>query len=373
MLHILTIVGARPQFIKASALSRTIRTQFSDSIRETLVHTGQHYDANMSQVFFDELGMPEPAENLGIGSVSPAAQIAGMIAGLDKILLREKPGAVVVYGDTNSTLAGALAANKASVPVVHIEAGLRSFNRDMPEEVNRVLTDRLSTLLFSPTKTALRNLVSENIAPEIPAKASVEHPAAFHCGDIMFDNHLYFEKRLTGKIMEREKLRAGEYFVATVHRDFNTDNVPRLLGIFSALEQLAKKYAMPVIVPLHPRTQARVDWLNFEMNPQEVRMMPPVSFLEMMELEKNAKLILTDSGGVQKEAFFARKPCVILRPETEWVELVECGASVTAGTDTTQIEAAVEKLMHAEISFPPIFGDGHAAGFMCRQMLHHLS
>jgi UDP-GlcNAc3NAcA epimerase len=372
MLHILTIIGARPQIIKAAALNRAVSSSFGSRIRETLVHTGQHYDENMSKVFFSEMAIPEPTYNLEIGSGSHGSQTAAMIAELERIMIHEKPGAVVVYGDTNSTLAGAIAASKIHIPVVHIEAGLRSYNRAMPEEINRVVCDHVSTLLFSPTKAGYDNLAREGIAKgKQPKRATADHPAVYHCGDIMLDNTLYFGSALKTSILAREKLEAGRYFLATVHRDFNTDNPELLKGIFKAFENIAQKHTMPVVVPLHPRTQKELAKQGLTISPL-IKIMEPVSYPRMLSLEKNAALVLTDSGGVQKEAFFCEKPCVILREETEWVELVECGAAILAGTAPGKIERATDELLGKKIDYPAYFGDGQAAEFMCREMLHHL-
>ena len=380
MIKILTVIGARPQIIKAAALSRTIKTHFSGRIEEKIVHTGQHYDENMSQVFFNEMGIPAPHYNLNVGSGSHGSQTAAMITGIEKILLEEKPHALVLYGDTNSTLAGAVAASKIHVPVVHIEAGLRSFNKSMPEEINRILCDHVSTLLFSPTKAGYDHLVKEGVAREKnPARATADFPAVFHCGDIMYDNSLYFASIAEGKsdIMVREKLESGSFFLATVHRDNNTDIPNRLHAIFKAFDTLTKNTGQPLILPLHPRTKKNI---SSHMEVQQIidrnsliRIIPPASFFEMVVLEKNCRMVVTDSGGVQKEAFFFRKPCVILRPETEWVELVACGAAILADADEKRITNAAGNLLTAKLEFPALFGDGHAAEFMCNKMLEHLA
>lgn len=380
MLKILTVIGARPQIIKAAALSRAIKNHFAGQIEERIVHTGQHYDENMSQVFFDEMGIPAPHFNLNVGSGTHGMQTAAMITGLEKILLDEKPDALVLFGDTNSTLAGAVAASKLHVPVVHIEAGLRSFNKSMPEEINRILCDHVSTLLFSPTKAGFDHLVNEGIvkAPK-PARADADSPAVYHCGDIMYDNSLYFGDIAATKsdLLQREKLVNTKFLLATVHRDSNTDDSARLLSIFRAFDTLTKSKGMPLVLPLHPRTRKNINLYPevqsiIDSNPL-IKIIPPASFFEMVLLEKHAQLVLTDSGGVQKEAFFFRKPCVILRPETEWVELVACGAAILTDADTSRIISATEKLLSAQLEFPSVFGDGHAAEFMCAKMLEHLS
>ncbi|TND09791.1 MAG: hypothetical protein FD123_915 [Bacteroidetes bacterium] len=378
MLKIATVIGARPQIIKAAALSRAIRTRFSDSIREIIIHTGQHYDENMSQVFFQEMDIPAPDYNLGVGSSSHGKQTAAMITGIEEILLKEKPDALVLYGDTNSTLAGAVAASKIHVPVVHIEAGLRSFNKRMPEEINRIGCDHVSTLLFSPTKTGYENLRKEGLVSENNLPASADNPKAYHCGDVMYDNSLYFAQLAEQKsdLLNRLSLTAGNFFLATVHRDGNTDIPERLEAIFSAFEKISLKYECPFVIPVHPRTTKQLsghkDLYKRLTNNPLIHLIPPASFFEMILLEKNARMIFTDSGGVQKEAFFFEKPCVILRPETEWVELVDCGAAILADADSMRIENAAGKLIGETPGFPKLFGDGHAAEFICSEMIRHL-
>ncbi|MGL4597691.1 MAG: non-hydrolyzing UDP-N-acetylglucosamine 2-epimerase [Bacteroidia bacterium] len=379
MIHLLTVIGARPQIIKAAAFSRAIRLHFSDSIRETIVHTGQHYDENMSQVFFDELGIPAPDYNLGVGSGSHGKQTATMISGLEEILVKEKPNAIVLYGDTNSTLAGAVAASKIHIPVIHIEAGLRSFNKSMPEEINRILCDHVSSLLFSPTRVGYENLLAEGFSGSMPEKASAEKPAVYHCGDVMYDNSLHFAAVAEKKsdILVREQLKSEHYFLATVHRDGNTDVAARLAAIFDAFDAISKSTGMPVVIPLHPRTRKQLG-LHPELEKRItenllIRILPPASFLEMVLLEKHARLVITDSGGVQKEAFFFKRPCVILRPETEWVELVSCGAAILADADYEKIIQAVAHFETHVSDFPDLFGDGHASEFICREIIRHLA
>lgn len=363
MLHILTVIGARPQIIKAAALSRTIRARFSGQMKETIVHTGQHYDENMSQVFFEELGIPAPEYNLNTGPGEREVQIRKMVVELKELMLKIKPNAILVYGDTNSTKAGAEAGHALNIPVVHVEAGLRSFNNKMPEEINRIYTDKVSALLFSPTKTGVENLRNENITKGV-----------YHCGDVMYDNSLFFAGMAEKQI---EKTEAGNYFLATVHRDFNTDDPDRLAEIFEAFENIATEHKIPVIIPLHPRTKKQISLLpgleNKIQASKNIRVIPPASFLEMIHLEKNAKLVLTDSGGVQKEAFYFKKPCVILRPSTEWVELVECGAAILADADHGKILEAVRALLQKKIDHPEIFGDGNAAEFICSKMISDLA
>lgn len=378
MIKIVTVVGARPQIIKAAALSRAIRNSFSDKIEEIIIHTGQHYDTNMSQVFFEELGIPNPHINLNIGSASHGKQTALMIQGIEEILLAEKPDYIVLYGDTNSTLAGTVAASKIHIPVVHIEAGLRSFNKSMPEEINRIMCDHASTLLFVPTATGIKNLEREGFTTGNKAPYSPDKPGVFHCGDIMFDNLVYFAE-IAGQrtnIMETLKLKENEFVLCTIHRDNNTDSPGRLQEIISAMCNIAETMNLSVVLPLHPRTSKIIENnLPSELHKRllgnkNIHLTPPVSYLEMIVLEKNARLILTDSGGVQKEAYFFKKPLVVARPETEWVEIIENGAGIIADADEVKILDSVKHFLNLEtIDFPNVFGDGHAAEFICRTML----
>ncbi|MBL7891764.1 MAG: UDP-N-acetylglucosamine 2-epimerase (non-hydrolyzing) [Bacteroidia bacterium] len=381
MLKILTIIGARPQIIKAAALSRAISNSFTGKIKEVIVHTGQHYDTNMSQVFFDELNIPAPNYNLNIGSDSHGKQTAAMIVGIENILEKEKPNCIVLYGDTNSTLAGAIAASKMNVPVVHIEAGLRSYNKAMPEEVNRILCDHVSTLLFSPTKTGYNNLLKEGFIENNPAPYTADNPKIYHCGDVMYDNSLYFSNVAEQKtsIISQLKLQSGQFILATIHRNNNTDEPKRLSALFSAMLKIANTSKVSIVLPLHPRTAKLLDknlsvelYKQIRENPL-IRIVPPASFLEMIALEKNCKLVMTDSGGVQKEAFFFQKPCIILRSETEWVELVECGSAMITDADENKIIAAYDHFSNkTDLQFPQLFGDGKAAEFICREISKHL-
>lgn len=378
MLHIVTVIGARPQIIKAAALSRAIHHHFSDRIRETIVHTGQHYDTGMSQVFFDELGIPKPDFNLGVGSGPHGKQTARMIEGLESILIEKRPDFLVLYGDTNSTLAGAIAAAKLHIPIVHIEAGLRSFNKSMPEEINRIMCDHASTLLFSPTASGLANLLREGFKNDALPPWSSDNPKIYHCGDVMYDNTLHFAEiaEEKSKILEDHALISGSYLLSTIHRDNNTDIPDRLNAIFETLDIISRQRQLQVVLPLHPRT---AKLLKRNLNPELfdsvnsntlIKIIPPVSFLDMTRLEKNARIILTDSGGVQKEAYFFEKPCVIARSETEWVEIVEAGAGIIADADKTRLISAIETFLDNPPShYPMVFGDGKAARFICGEML----
>jgi UDP-GlcNAc3NAcA epimerase len=347
-MKIATVLGARPQFVKAFALSRQLKKA---GHREILIHTGQHYDYLLSQVFFDEMGLPEPDINLGVGSGSHGKQTGQMLMGVEEVLAEHKPDFVLVYGDTNSTLAGALAASKLHIPLAHIEAGLRSYNREMPEEINRILTDHCSDLLFCPTQTAIKNLKMEGITRGV-----------HFVGDTMFDGLLYFSKtsQRKSRMLEDLKLRPGEYLLATVHRPYNTDNAENLRNIFSAFAKLDE----PIVFPMHPRTRknmkAAVGKPTRKISTGNVRIMNPVGYLDMLRLEQNARIILTDSGGVQKEAYFFGVPCLTLRPETEWLETIRGGWNAVVGTDPSIIFKAIKDLK------PPRgrrggFGDGKSS------------
>ena len=365
-MKIVTIIGARPQIIKAAALSRAIKNNYADRIHEVIVHTGQHYDDNMSQVFFDELGIPRPDYNLHVGSASHGVQTAKMMEGIEDILLAEKPDFIVLYGDTNSTLAGAVAASKIHVPIAHIEAGLRSFNKSMPEEINRIVCDHCSTLLFTPTLAGLNNLQREGFPMDNDGPYTIDNPKVYHCGDIMYDNSLHFSSIADQKtdILQRLRLTGKPFVLATLHRDGNTDDPDRLNAILEAFTELAKETT--VVFPMHPRTRKHA----VDFHPDNVIVTEPLSFLEMVQLEKQAQLILTDSGGVQKESYFFKKPCVIMRPETEWVEIVKAGTATLADVDKDSIlQASRQYIQHPPVDFPEIFGDGHAATFMLEKMI----
>lgn len=380
-MRIVTIVGARPQIIKAAALSREIKNQRTE-IEELIVHTGQHYDNNMSEVFFNELGIPKPRINLMVGSSSHGEQTAVMIQKIEQVLLKYKPHAVVVYGDTNSTLATAIAASKLHIPIVHIEAGLRSFNKKMPEEVNRIACDHVSTLLFSPTKSGYSNLINEGFKKTLNVKATIDSPNIYHCGDVMYDNSLFFSKISDQKsnIIEDLKLEDERFILVTVHRNDNTDSVIKLNELFSSFLEIIKKHQIKIVFPIHPRTSKMMDQLldneiKKEIEKSELfKIISPASFLEMIALEKNATLIITDSGGVQKEAYFFKKPCIILRPQTEWIEIVETKSAVIADTSAVKIsEASNYFLSDPGLSFPPIFGKGNAASFIVEEMISQFS
>ena len=339
---IFSVVGARPQFIKAAALSRVLRREH----QEILVHTGQHYDDNMSKVFFDELDIPQPDFNLEVGSGNHGAQTGAMLASLEKLLVVERPDWVLVYGDTNSTLAGALAASKLQIKLAHVEAGLRSFNRKMPEEINRVIADHLADLLICPSQTALDNLESEGIRRGVHV-----------VGDVMADS-LYFaaeRARSRSSILKNVGVNEGDYLLATVHRAENSDEKLRLGNILSAFNELEEK----VVFPVHPRTRKSIESLGF-IPSQNILLIEPVGYLDMVMLEQNSKMILTDSGGIQKEAFWLGIPCITLRDETEWVETVQTGWNILVGADKERIIRAVKTFI-PPLSRPTVYGEKNTA------------
>ncbi|MBO8460074.1 MAG: UDP-N-acetylglucosamine 2-epimerase (non-hydrolyzing) [Bacteroidetes bacterium] len=375
--RILTIIGARPQFIKAAALSRAIQEHFSEVITEEILHTGQHYDENMSEVFFQELHIPQPHYQLQVGSGTHAMQTARMMEGIEKVLMEKEWDGVVLYGDTNSTLAGALAAAKCGVPVFHIEAGLRSFNHTMPEEINRLMCDHLSSLLFVPTQTGMDNLEKEGIVSDQNIHfANGKKRKVYRTGDIMYDNALYYGQTELSRVEGLpEEVHDRPYILTTIHRNTNTDDKARLEAIVEALLVLAEE--QEVVWPVHPRTKNKINELLTEelrnrlLTHGHVHLLPPLSFLQMTALENHATMIVTDSGGVQKEAYFHRKPSLILRPETEWVEIVEQGAAMLCDADKERILEAYGVMKQRRLDFPPLFGDGHTAEFILRRMLEY--
>jgi UDP-GlcNAc3NAcA epimerase len=381
MKKIITVIGARPQIIKAAAISRAIKNNFSDKILEVIVHTGQHYDENMSQIFFEELEIPFPNYNLNVGSGSHGEQTAKMLEGLENIYVQEKPDAVIVYGDTNSTIAAALAAVKIHIPVIHIEAGLRSFNKAMPEEINRIACDHMSTLLFTPSETGHRNLLHEGIKNDQNEATTIDNPKIYLCGDIMYDNSLYFSamSEQKSKILKELEITTDEFILCTIHRETNTDDKSNLNAIFRALVRIQKTSNLKIVLPLHPRTKEKLNSqldenLLTEINQNKnFKIIPPTGFLDIISLEKNARLIITDSGGLQKEAFFFQKPCVILREQTEWIEIVENGNALIAGANELKIISSVETLIKkTNYTYPNLYGDGNAANFICKKITEEL-
>ena len=344
MKKIVSVIGARPQFIKAGAISRKILE--NTEIEEVLIHTGQHYDSKMSEVFFKELEIPSPKYNLGIGGFSHGVMTGRMIEGIEKILLEEKPNFTLVYGDTDSTLAGALASVKLQIPVIHIEAGLRSFNMQMPEEINRILTDRVSSLLFAPTKRAVENLQREgfeNFDCEIVCS-----------GDVMYDVALYYKDRAKKPNMVFPK----EFILCTLHRAENTENLQKMKNIFEALNKISSQ--IPVIMPLHPRTQNKILVNNIQA--ENIYFIEPLGYLEMVWALQNCVMVATDSGGLQKEAYYFKKPCITLREETEWEELLEVGCNCLVGADAEKIYQAFKKMSDINLNFDALlYGNGNAS------------
>lgn len=379
---LLNIVGARPQIIKSSAISRAIRTVFSDEIIETSLHTGQHYDREMSDVFFDELEIHKPDFNLGVGSAHHGRQTAGMITGIEEVLLSEKPDAVLLYGDTNSTLAGAIASSKLHFPVIHIEAGLRSFNKSMPEELNRIISDHTSTLLFAPTNAAFKNLMNEGFRPENSPPYTIDNPKIYLTGDIMYDNSLFFAglaERKKSHLLDSLKIERDKFILVTIHRDINTDDTGRLEVLLSSLRDLAEEHQMPFVMPLHPRTinslkSGLTDLYETLGKCRFISIIPPVSYLEMTLLERSCFLIITDSGGVQKESHFFRKPCIVLRKETEWVELVANGTVKLVDANPGLIKDEFKTFLHNwnMLEYPGFYGDGKTSEFILREILFFL-
>lgn len=358
-MKILTIVGARPQFVKAAVMSRQWRDD--SEIEEIIVHTGQHFDANMSEVFFREMDIPHPKYNLDINSLNHGAMTGKMLEGIEELILSEKPDLLLVYGDTNSTLAGALAAKKLHVKVCHIEAGLRSFNMEMPEEVNRILTDRISDILFCPTDLAVENLEKEGF--------SNFNAEIIKSGDVMQDAALYYAQKSADKANFSFDLPKGDFVLATLHRAENTDNPERLKEIVNALNTIQKE--MPVILPLHPRTRKIITNSSLQL---EVKVVEPIGYFEMIECLKNCKLVMTDSGGLQKEAYFFEKNCITLRDQTEWVELIDGGYNILAEAKTEDILKKFETMRIRINHFDGnLYGGGEAAEIIHREILRFLN
>ena len=358
-MKIITVIGARPQFVKAATVTRALKKH--PHIQEILVHTGQHFDANMSDIFFQEMKIDTPKYHLGISGKGHGAMTGEMLAEIEKICQLEKPNLLLVYGDTNSTLAGALAAAKLHIPVAHVEAGLRSFNMKMPEEINRILTDRISNYLFCPTETAIENLNKEGF----------DH---FNCqivktGDVMLDAALFYSQSSKEKAQVYPRLDLQKFSLCTIHRAENTDSKERLESIFKALKEIAKSTA--IVLPLHPRTKKFIQ--DYKIDTGAVRLIDPVGYFDMLEFLKHAEFILTDSGGLQKEAYFFNKPCITLRDETEWVELVQAGHNQVVGTETENILQAVGHLQARGSAWPKgIYGDGKASEQIAAYLAQHM-
>lgn len=354
-MKIVTIVGARPQFIKAAVVSRAIKQ--NKSIEEIIIHTGQHYDPNMSDVFFNEMQIPKPKYNLGIAGLSHGAMTGEMLKGIEEILTKEKPDWVLVYGDTNSTLAGALAASKMHIKIAHVEAGLRSFNMKMPEEINRILTDRISSILFCPTNTAVENLSKEGYE-NIQAKI-------FNVGDVMLDAARFYAK------MAPDLQINTPFILATIHRAENTDDENRLRSIFNGFNKISE--TMKVILPLHPRTKKIVE--NLGISTTKIDIIPPASYFEMIAYLQKCRLVVTDSGGLQKESYFFNKPCITLRDETEWVELIKSGSNILVGSDENKMIHAFQNMTDSkkQFYFENLYGDGFAGEKIVNNLLNFKS
>jgi UDP-GlcNAc3NAcA epimerase len=356
-MKILTVIGARPQFIKAAAVSRAIAA--ANNLEEIIVHTGQHFDENMSKIFFDELHIPIPTYNLDINSVGHGAMTGRMLEKTEELLLKEKPDILMVYGDTNSTLAGALAASKLHIPVAHVEAGLRSFNMQMPEEVNRILTDRISNLLFCPTTDAIKNLENEGFN-------------GFDCkiiqtGDVMYDAARYYLPRAR----KPEGLIPEKFILVTIHRAENTDDIQRLSNILGAMQEIARK--IPVVLPLHPRTRNILGKSGLDKDLENIFIIPPVGYLQMIWLLQYSQMVMTDSGGLQKEAYFFEKPCITLRDQTEWTELTREGVNQLGGADKETIIKAFHDFRNKETVFPKeLYGDGKASEKITQSIVAYL-
>ncbi|MBL4754236.1 MAG: UDP-N-acetylglucosamine 2-epimerase (non-hydrolyzing) [Flavobacteriales bacterium] len=382
MIKLITVIGARPQFIKAAAISRAIGLAYSDQIKEKIVHTGQHYDENMSNVFFKEMKIPRPDYNLKVGSSTHGRQTASMIKGLEDILVKEKPDGVLTYGDTNSTLSAAVTASKLHIPVIHVEAGLRSFNKRMPEEINRIVCDHVATLLFTPTEAGYYNLIQEGFKENSEPPYSIDRPKIYHCGDIMYDNSLHFAElaRTSSTLIHEDGIDKDNFALVTIHRDNNTDDPKRLSALFDAIYTIAENHEIQMVIPMHPRT-AKLLKKNLDAKiykaiskSDRIKLLPAVSYVDMISLEMNCKMVLTDSGGVQKEAYFYKKPTIIMRSETEWVELVHNGNAIVADADKERIIEAYEVLSNkTDFTHPLFYGDGKAAMFICDEIVKTLS
>ncbi len=359
MKKVFTVVGARPQFVKAATVSRAI--QKTEGIEEVLVHTGQHFDKNMSDVFFDEMDIPKPDHHLDIHSLNHGAMTGRMMEGLEKLMLEEKPDVVLIYGDTNSTLAGAVTASKLHIPVAHVEAGLRSFNMEMPEEVNRILADRVSNILYCPTETAKKNLRKEGYE-NIDARIVIS-------GDVMYDAALFYAEKSEEMSSVTDNIESDRFVLCTLHRAENTDDPAKLASICSALNKINEDRR--VILPLHPRTKKLLDQHAINLDFDTI---DPVGYFDMIALLKGCELVLTDSGGLQKEAYFFKKPCVTMREQTEWVELIEEGVNILTGSDGEKILNAADEMTQKNVSFDnQLYGDGHAADLIVEDLLNYLN
>lgn len=368
MIRLTTIVGTRPQFIKASAINRCIRDHFAEKIAETLLHTGQHYDLEMNEVFFKELELPQPTYNLETGPADKNQQISSMLQGVSHYLINEKPDAVLVYGDTNSTLAGALAASRLNIPVLHVEAGLRSNNKYMQEEMNRILTDRMSTLLFSPTPTGIHNLKAEGYNIQSVQPHNLNNPGIYHSGDVMLDNFIYYSKKSKPPNKHNE-FSNKNFALLTIHRAETTHHPERLKNVLSGINAIAEKQNLHVAFPLHPATRQMMEHSGISLNwlSEKIHPIAPSTYLETIWMLNHCQMVMTDSGGLQKEAAFAGKPCLVLRNRTEWKELEKNNLCVVAGVNTASILSAAKRLSSPDSKLAEnLFGNGRAAYNICK-------
>lgn len=369
---LITIVGARPQFIKAATFTRAInnynKIQNKIKIEEIIIHTGQHFDTNMSDVFFEELEIPMPKYNLKISSGNHGEMTGKMIAEIENILLAEKPDFIILYGDTNSTLAGSIAGSKIKIPIIHIESGLRSFNPEMPEEINRILTDRLSSFLFCPTETAIINLKKEGY-PYI-SNSNFGEQKIYNCGDIMYETILFYKKLAERKInLSKWNLEEKNYVLCTIHRAENTDDVNKLINITNALAQIS--IHIPVLLPLHPRTRKLIETYNIGLS-NDIIITDPLSYLEIQRLQMSAKKIITDSGGIQKEAYFHKVPCITLRNETEWIETVDSKCNILVGSNKEKIVEEFNK-NNTDANFElELYGSGKTTSYIIDKIIEDL-
>lgn len=377
-IKIITVIGARPQFIKAAAISRAIKTHFSSQIEEVLIHTGQHYDPNMSDVFFKELEIPKEKYNLNVGSGSHSTQTAKIMLEMEKVLNTEKPTALLLYGDTNSTIAACLVAIKMEIPIIHVESGVRSYNKAYPEEVNRLICDHMSSLLFVPSDAGMLSLEKENIIHNNNQyNISPDKPKVYRCGDIMYDNTKYFKEKARQRennVFQRYNLPNSNIILATLHRPANVDKKETLEDILRAYNDIIEEHNYSIILPLHPRTLksiSEIHHLNHYLANNKLHVIPPVSFLDMILLEDSVDLIITDSGGVQKEAYFMKKPCLIKLVDTPWPELLETGTAIEVGSSYNKIMEGASALLKDKDSFTfsELYGDGKASEFICSKII----
>lgn len=381
MIKIVTIIGARPQFIKAAAISRAINNDFKDKIDEVIVHTGQHYNVEMSEVFFNELNIPKEKYNLNIGSFNHAYQTAKIMMAFDDVIEIEKPDAILLYGDTNSTLAGCLVGIKRHIPVIHVEAGVRSFNKEFPEEVNRLICDHVSSLLFVPSDDGMLNLKKEGFSTKAfqkDEKDILNQPMVYRCGDIMYDNTLFFKSKAGSyfnTLSQKYDLPKKDFFLVTAHRPSNVDDIKNFKEIVSFFHYAVDELKKQIVFPVHPRTQKKISedkTLSEMIAKKGIYCIPPVSFIEMIGLQEKADIVITDSGGVQKEAYFMKKPCLIMLNETPWVELVQSNNAKLVGNNYKLLcEGAVHFLKNKPTHFEEIYGDGKSAQFICQKIIEN--